>query len=150
MIKGAVLYGYNEPLRVELVNVKPPREDEVVVKLVASGVCHTDLSVVQGKLPVPPPAILGHEGAGIVEEVGSADSPHHRRIENGGSDSVGERRQRRSVGHDQVRTADGERRLRMKTVHEQSLQLVQQDPQPNRSQQRCGCVKAEQPAVGRA
>lgn len=72
MIKGAVLYGYNEPLRVELVNVKPPREDEVVVKLVASGVCHTDLSVVQGKLPVPPPAILGHEGAGIVEEVGSA------------------------------------------------------------------------------
>jgi Zn-dependent alcohol dehydrogenase len=40
------------------------------VKVVASGVCHSDLSVLQAKLPMPPPCILGHEGAGIVEEVG--------------------------------------------------------------------------------
>jgi S-(hydroxymethyl)glutathione dehydrogenase / alcohol dehydrogenase len=72
MVKGAVMYAFNEPLKVESVKLKPPREDEVVVKLVASGVCHSDLSVIQGKIPFPPPAILGHEGAGIVEEVGKA------------------------------------------------------------------------------
>ena len=40
------------------------------MKVVASGVCHSDLSVLQAKLPMPPPCVLGHEGAGIVEEVG--------------------------------------------------------------------------------
>jgi len=70
MAKGAVLYGFGEPLKVEELELKAPRAHEVVVKMVASGVCHTDLSVQQGKLPVPPPCVLGHEGAGIVEEVG--------------------------------------------------------------------------------
>ncbi len=72
MVKAAVLYNFNEPLKVESVRLKPPREDEVVVKVAASGVCHTDLSVIQAKLPMPPPVVLGHEGAGIVEEVGKA------------------------------------------------------------------------------
>ena len=71
MVKAAVLYGFGEPLKVESVRLKAPRADEVVVKMVASGVCHSDLSVQQAKLPVPPPVVLGHEGAGIVEEVGS-------------------------------------------------------------------------------
>ncbi|HVN86064.1 MAG TPA: Zn-dependent alcohol dehydrogenase [Candidatus Binatia bacterium] len=70
MVKGAVLYEFFQPLKVESVALKPPRAGEVVVKLAASGVCHSDLSVVQAKLPFPPPCILGHEGAGIVEEVG--------------------------------------------------------------------------------
>jgi len=70
MVKAAVLYNYNEPLKIESVELKPPRPDEVVVKLVASGVCHSDLSVVKCALPIPPPVVLGHEGAGIVEEVG--------------------------------------------------------------------------------
>jgi len=70
MVKAAVMYNFMEPLRVESLKLKAPREDEVVVKLAASGVCHTDLSVVQAKLPFPPPVVLGHEGAGIVEEVG--------------------------------------------------------------------------------
>jgi len=70
MIKAAVMYGFNEPLKVETVTLKAPRADEVVVKLAASGVCHSDLSVMQGKLPFPPPVVLGHEGAGIIEEVG--------------------------------------------------------------------------------
>ncbi len=70
MIKAAVMYNFNEPLKIESVNLKDPREDEIVVKMVASGVCHSDLSVVQMKLPLPPPVVLGHEGAGIVEEVG--------------------------------------------------------------------------------
>src|SRR5262245_5107347 len=70
MVKGAVMHGFFEPLRTESMTLKPPREDEVVVKVVASGVCHSDLSVIQAKIPVPPPCVLGHEGAGIVEEVG--------------------------------------------------------------------------------
>ena len=72
MVKGAVMYNFMEPLRVESLKLKAPRVDEVVVRLVASGVCHSDLSVVQAKLPFPQPVVLGHEGAGIVEEVGKA------------------------------------------------------------------------------
>ncbi|MBI2964366.1 MAG: Zn-dependent alcohol dehydrogenase [Deltaproteobacteria bacterium] len=72
MVKAAVMWGFNEPLRIDSVKLKAPREDEVVVKVVASGVCHSDLSVVKMVLPIPPPLVLGHEGAGIVEEVGSA------------------------------------------------------------------------------
>jgi len=71
MVKGAVMYNFFEPLKVESLKLKAPREDEVVVKLVASGVCHSDLSVTQAKIPVPPPVVLGHEGAGIVEEIGT-------------------------------------------------------------------------------
>jgi S-(hydroxymethyl)glutathione dehydrogenase/alcohol dehydrogenase len=70
MPKGAVLYNFFEPLKVESITLKDPRPDEVVVKMAASGVSHSDLSVQQAKLPFPPPVILGHEGAGIVEEVG--------------------------------------------------------------------------------
>jgi len=70
MVKGAVMYNFNEPLKIESVNLKAPRADEIVVKVAASGVCHSDLSVVQAKLPLPPPVVLGHEGAGVVEEVG--------------------------------------------------------------------------------
>lgn len=70
MVKGAVMNAFNEPLTIESMTLKPPRADEVVVKVVASGVCHSDLSVIHAKIPVPPPCVLGHEGAGIVEEVG--------------------------------------------------------------------------------
>lgn len=48
-----------------------PKADEVLVRIVASGVCHTDATVLDGSLPVPYPAVLGHEGSGIVERVGS-------------------------------------------------------------------------------
>ncbi|MDR0124590.1 MULTISPECIES: NAD(P)-dependent alcohol dehydrogenase [Bacillus] len=48
-----------------------PKADEVLVKIVASGVCHTDATVLDGTLPVPRPALLGHEGSGIVVKVGS-------------------------------------------------------------------------------
>ncbi|MCC6849018.1 MAG: Zn-dependent alcohol dehydrogenase [Deltaproteobacteria bacterium] len=71
MVKGAVMHNFMEPLKVESLKLKPLREGEIAVKMVASGVCHSDLSVVQAKLPVPPPVVLGHEGAGIVEEVGA-------------------------------------------------------------------------------
>ena len=70
MVKAAVLWNFDEPLKIDALTLKAPREDEVVVRLAASGVCHSDLSVLQMKIPAPPPLVLGHEGAGIVEEVG--------------------------------------------------------------------------------
>ncbi len=50
--------------------VEEPREDEVLVRIVATGICHTDLIVRDQWYPVPLPIVLGHEGAGIVEAVG--------------------------------------------------------------------------------
>ncbi|WP_432181606.1 NAD(P)-dependent alcohol dehydrogenase [Streptomyces sp. NBC_00063] len=55
----------------ERVVLDDPRADEVLVRLVATGLCHTDLSVLAGRLPTPLPAVLGHEGAGTVEAVGT-------------------------------------------------------------------------------
>lgn len=69
-MKAAVLYETDAPLVVEDVDVEAPRDDEVLVRLVAAGVCHSDLSVAHGALATPLPAILGHEGAGVVERVG--------------------------------------------------------------------------------
>ncbi|MFD1541212.1 NAD(P)-dependent alcohol dehydrogenase [Nonomuraea guangzhouensis] len=54
------------------IELADPRPDEVLVRMVAAGVCHTDLGVAAGALPFPLPGVLGHEGAGVVEEVGSA------------------------------------------------------------------------------
>ena len=53
------------------VSVDQPREDEVLVRVVAAGICHTDLAVRSGRMPAPFPIVLGHEGAGVVEAVGS-------------------------------------------------------------------------------
>lgn len=69
-MRAAVLYGFDEPLVVEEVELDPPKQGEVLVRMVASGVCHSDLHVVQGIHPTSLPAILGHEGAAVVEEVG--------------------------------------------------------------------------------
>lgn len=54
------------------IELADPRPDEVLVRIVAAGVCHTDLIVAAGHLPFPLPGVLGHEGAGVVEAVGSA------------------------------------------------------------------------------
>lgn len=69
-MRAAVLHRFNEPFVVEEVELAPPGAGEVRVRLVASGVCHTDLSIQRGVIPLPPPRIIGHEGAGVVEEVG--------------------------------------------------------------------------------
>jgi S-(hydroxymethyl)glutathione dehydrogenase/alcohol dehydrogenase len=68
---AAVFVGVNESISVEEVAPIPPGPRDVVVRIGASGVCHSDLSLVDGTLPFPPPAILGHEGAGVVESIGS-------------------------------------------------------------------------------
>jgi len=59
------------PLELEDVRVDDPGAGEVLVRTVASGICHSDLHAIEGTLPVPSPCILGHEPAGIVEAVGA-------------------------------------------------------------------------------
>jgi S-(hydroxymethyl)glutathione dehydrogenase/alcohol dehydrogenase len=65
-----MFHGPHKPLTIEDVDVDKPIGREVLVKTVASGVCHSDLHFVDGYYPFPTPAILGHEAAGIVEAVG--------------------------------------------------------------------------------
>ena len=69
-MKAAVFHGPHQPLTIESVDIDRPRSREVLVRTVASGVCHSDLHFVDGLYPLPAPAILGHEAAGIVEAVG--------------------------------------------------------------------------------
>ncbi|MGA1999261.1 MAG: Zn-dependent alcohol dehydrogenase [Terriglobales bacterium] len=69
-MRAAVLYEFNKPFKVESADLQEPRQGEVLVKLAASGVCHSDLSIQRGYIPIPLPFIIGHEGAGIVEAVG--------------------------------------------------------------------------------
>src|SRR5712691_696355 len=69
-MKAAVFRATNEPLTIEDVDIGSPMAREVLVRTVASGVCHSDLHFVEGLWPFPPPAVLGHEAAGVVEEVG--------------------------------------------------------------------------------
>jgi len=69
-MKAAVLYETNTPLKVERVTLDEPQANEVLVKIVATGVCHSDLHFLKGEMPVPVPVVPGHEGAGIVEKVG--------------------------------------------------------------------------------
>ncbi|MCO4322125.1 S-(hydroxymethyl)glutathione dehydrogenase/class III alcohol dehydrogenase [Aliidiomarina quisquiliarum] len=69
--KAAVAWGPGQPLSIEEVDVMLPRKGEVLVKIIASGVCHTDAFTLSGDDPEGVfPAILGHEGGGIVEQVG--------------------------------------------------------------------------------
>jgi S-(hydroxymethyl)glutathione dehydrogenase/alcohol dehydrogenase len=70
MMKAAVFHGPYQPLTIEEVQIDKPGKREVLVKTAASGVCHSDLHFVEGLWMFPPPAVLGHEAAGIVEEVG--------------------------------------------------------------------------------
>lgn len=69
-INAAVLEDRNGPLVVQQLQLEQPRADEVLVRLAATGVCHSDIAVVTGDLPLPTPIVLGHEGAGVVESVG--------------------------------------------------------------------------------
>lgn len=68
--KAAICREINQPVVVEEIEVESPRRGEVMIKLAACGVCHSDYSVTTGTIPFPPPVVLGHEGAGIVVEVG--------------------------------------------------------------------------------
>ena len=78
-IKAAVLetmgaaypYAVSRPLRIDEVDLAPPGPDEVLIKIAAAGLCHSDLSVINGDRPRPMPMALGHEAAGVVAELGA-------------------------------------------------------------------------------
>lgn len=70
-ISAAVVHATRGDFCCETVVIAPPRADEILVRIVATGVCHTDIHVRDGVVPFPLPMVLGHEGAGIVETVGS-------------------------------------------------------------------------------
>lgn len=67
---AAILRGLDEKWSVEEVELDPPKAGEVLVKLAASGLCHSDEHLRTGDIPIPFPVVGGHEGAGVVEEVG--------------------------------------------------------------------------------
>ncbi len=77
-IKAAVLnkigaqapYSDSRPLCIEEIELQPPGPGEVLVKIAAAGLCHSDLSVIDGNRARPTPMVLGHEASGIVEALG--------------------------------------------------------------------------------
>jgi aryl-alcohol dehydrogenase len=70
--QAAVVESGGAPFTLHDVELDEPRADEVLVRITAAGLCHTDLGVASGGLPFPLPGVLGHEGAGVVERVGAA------------------------------------------------------------------------------
>jgi S-(hydroxymethyl)mycothiol dehydrogenase len=70
MPKAAVCVGLNEPLEIQDLELDSPHAGEVRVRMGASGVCHSDLSIQNGTLMGALPMVLGHEGAGVIEELG--------------------------------------------------------------------------------
>jgi len=69
--KAAVLFEVGQKLEIREVDVQKPQAGEVLIRMAAGGVCHSDLHVMTGHLTAPLPAILGHEGSGVVDEVGA-------------------------------------------------------------------------------
>jgi aryl-alcohol dehydrogenase len=70
-IKAAVVRRKGGPFSIETLSVETPRADEVLVRMVATGMCHTDIVIRDQVYPVPLPIVLGHEGAGVVESIGA-------------------------------------------------------------------------------
>jgi S-(hydroxymethyl)glutathione dehydrogenase / alcohol dehydrogenase len=69
-MKAAVLFERGQPLQIEELNVDTPGPREVLIRVAATGVCHSDLHMADGSFPAPIPAVLGHETAGVVEAIG--------------------------------------------------------------------------------
>jgi S-(hydroxymethyl)glutathione dehydrogenase/alcohol dehydrogenase len=69
-MKAAVLHAANAPLTIEDISIAKPKRREVVIRTAFAGLCHSDLHFMEGLYPAPFPAVLGHESAGVIEEVG--------------------------------------------------------------------------------
>ena len=72
--RAAVMYEHNQPVVVEELELVEPKANEVLIRTAASGVCHSDLSVVTGAIFYDAAVILGHEGAGVIEQIGEGVS----------------------------------------------------------------------------
>jgi aryl-alcohol dehydrogenase len=71
-IKAAVIHEVSGSFSIEQLDLSDPNDDEVLVRIVGTGICHTDLAARDMHLPIPPPpSVFGHEGAGVVEKVGA-------------------------------------------------------------------------------
>jgi S-(hydroxymethyl)glutathione dehydrogenase/alcohol dehydrogenase len=70
-MKAAVLHEVNQPLAIEEVSINKPGPREVLIRTAYAGLCHSDLHFIEGLYPHPLPVVLGHESAGVIEEVGS-------------------------------------------------------------------------------
>lgn len=71
MTTAAVVFNHGDPFTLHEVRLDALRPDEALVRMVATGVCHTDVSAAKGSIPFPSLAVLGHEGAGVVQQVGA-------------------------------------------------------------------------------
>ena len=71
-IQAAVTRASHAPMSIETLTIEEPRDEEILVRLVATGICHTDIAMRDQTYPVPQPIVLGHEGAGIVERIGKS------------------------------------------------------------------------------
>lgn len=71
-INAAIARERGAPFSIETIEIEEPRENELLVKVVATGICQNDIKVRDGYLGTPMPVVLGHEGAGVVEKVGAA------------------------------------------------------------------------------
>jgi S-(hydroxymethyl)glutathione dehydrogenase / alcohol dehydrogenase len=69
-MKAAVFHAANQPLTIEDVEIEKPKRREVLLRTAYAGLCHSDLHFMEGLYPYPTPAVLGHEGAAVVEAVG--------------------------------------------------------------------------------
>ncbi|TAN62429.1 MAG: NAD(P)-dependent alcohol dehydrogenase [Magnetospirillum sp.] len=69
-INAAVTRAKASPMSLESIDLTDPRDGEILVRVVATGVCHTDIAMRDQTYPVPQPIVLGHEGAGVVEKIG--------------------------------------------------------------------------------
>src|ERR1051326_8302422 len=71
-VAAAVLYEPGKPFEIVELNLAEPRAGEVLVRIAAAGVCHSDYHLVSGTTKRPMPVVAGHEGAGVIEAVGAA------------------------------------------------------------------------------
>ena len=110
-IRAAVLEEFGQPLRVQTLDLAEPRAGEVLVRLAACGVCHTDLYTASGADPSGyAPCVLGHEGAGVVEALGADVT------------SLARRRPRRDAVRSGVR--------RVRPLPERANEQMRRDPRP--------------------
>jgi len=69
-IQGAIVERKAGPVKWKNLTLSGPKANEVLIRVVASGICHTDVGVQQQHIPAPLPIVLGHEGSGVIEEIG--------------------------------------------------------------------------------